>query len=64
MEQASRLIGYSVSKLDVGGVACMELRFDSSAGGKFSDAKCAALHGMWLDAPEMTTFLGIASSNG
>ena len=40
MQQAARLIGYSVSKLDVGGVACMQLRFDSSAGGKFSDAKC------------------------
>ena len=46
IQQASRLIGYSVSKLDVGGVACMELRFDSSAGSTFSDAKCDTTHAL------------------
>lgn len=47
IQQASRLIGYSVSKLDIGGVACMELRFDSSAGGRFSDAKYCVIQ--WLE---------------
>jgi hypothetical protein len=65
IQQASRLIGYSVSKLDVGGVACMELRFDSSAGATFSDAKCdtRAAHGfvLLIDVPLLT---GIVSFNG
>jgi hypothetical protein len=47
MQQAARLIGYSVSKLEDGGTCCMELRFDSSAGGTFSDAKCGLLFLLW-----------------
>jgi hypothetical protein len=47
IQQAARLIGYSVSKLEVGGATCMELRFDSSAGGTFSDAKWDTFFVLW-----------------
>jgi hypothetical protein len=48
IQQAARLIGYSVNRLDIGGVVCMELRFDSSAGGTFSDAKSVSWSALLL----------------
>ena len=59
MQQAARLIGYSVSKLDVGGVACMELRFDSSAGGKFQMPSA-----IFIQSPVVCFSVGGTGSNG